>query len=60
MYQDMDGESGDTMGLTSSGEFSEQSIRRGFIRKVYGILTFQLTVTMVSLTCNQAYLYNVL
>jgi len=46
MYQDMDGESGDTMGLTSSGEFLEQSIRRGFIRKVYGILTFQLTVTM--------------
>ena len=52
MYQDMDGESGDTMGLTSSGEFSEERVRKGFIRKVYGILTFQLTVTMVSLTCN--------
>ena len=52
MYQDMDGESGDTMGLTSSGEFSEERVRKGFIRKVYGILTFQLTVTMVRFTCN--------
>ena len=46
MYQDIDGESGDTMGLTSSGDFSEERIRKGFIRKLYGIVTIQLAVTM--------------
>jgi FtsH-binding integral membrane protein len=29
-----------------SGAFSEASIRRGFVRKVYGILTGQLVLTM--------------
>lgn len=42
----MDGETGDTTGLTSSGAFDDVNIRRGFIRKVYGILTVQLAVTM--------------
>jgi len=42
----MDGETGETMGLTSSGAFGEANVRRGFIKKVYGILTFQLAVTM--------------
>ena len=47
MYQGMDGETGETTGLTASGAFDDKSIRRGFIRKVYGILTCQLAVTMV-------------
>jgi len=46
MYQSMDGEAGDTSGLVSSGAFGEDNIRRGFIRKVYCILTFQLALTM--------------
>lgn len=46
MYQGMDGETGETTGLTASGAFDDKSIRRGFIRKVYGILTCQLAVTM--------------
>ena len=40
------------MGLTSSGAFGEANVRRGFIKKVYGILTFQLAVTMVSFYSN--------
>ena len=48
MYQGMDGETGETTGLTTSGAFDDANIRRGFIRKVYGILTCQLAVTMVS------------
>ena len=52
MYQGMDGETGDTTGLTSSGAFDDVNIRRGFIRKVYGILTVQLAVTMVSFGFN--------
>jgi FtsH-binding integral membrane protein len=32
--------------LSGMGGFSEQSIRRNFVRKVYGILTVQLIVTM--------------
>ena len=47
MYQNMDGEMGDTSGLMSSGTFGEDNIRKGFIRKVYSILTFQLALTMV-------------
>lgn len=46
MYQDIDGESGEATGLTSSDTFGEEHVRKGFIRKVYGILTFQLTITM--------------
>jgi len=46
MYQNMDGEMGDTSGLMSSGTFGEDNIRKGFIRKVYSILTFQLALTM--------------
>ena len=45
MYQNMDGEMGDTSGLMSSGTFGEDNIRKGFIRKVYGILSAQLLVT---------------
>ena len=41
-YQDM--ESGGLLG--SADAFSDAAIRRGFIRKVYGILSFQLLVTM--------------
>jgi len=41
-YQDM--ESGGLLG--SAEAFSDAAIRRGFIRKVYGILSFQLLVTM--------------
>ena len=46
----MDAETGSTggFGFNSSDAFSDSSIRRGFIRKVYGILTCQLAVTMVS------------
>ena len=43
-----DGETGETKGPTKSGAFDDANIRRGFIRKVYGILTCQLAVTMVS------------
>ena len=46
MYRDLDGESGELTGLTSTGSFSEESIRKGFIRKLYGILTIQLALTM--------------
>ena len=52
MYQSMDGEAGDTSGLVSSGAFGEDNIRRGFIRKVYCILTFQLALTMVRFNKN--------
>ena len=31
---------------SGSGPFAEAAIRRGFVRKVYGILTGQLVVTM--------------
>ena len=48
MYQEKVVETGETAGLTSSGAFDDANIRRGFIRKVYGILTCQLAVTMVS------------
>jgi len=41
-YQDM--ESGGLLG--SADAFSDAAIRRGFIRKVYGILSVQLLVTM--------------
>ena len=47
MYQSMDGELGDTSGLMSSGAFGEENIRKGFIKKVYCLLTFQLALTMV-------------
>ncbi len=44
----MDGETGLPDGFNASGTFDDANIRRGFIRKVYGILTCQLAVTMVS------------
>ena len=47
MYQSMDAELGDQTGLMSSGAFGEENIRKGFIKKVYSILTFQLALTMV-------------
>ena len=31
--------------------FSEASVRRGFIRKVYGILLCQLTITGAIISC---------
>ena len=43
----MDAELGDQTGLMSSGAFGEENIRKGFIKKVYSILTFQLALTMV-------------
>jgi len=46
MYQSMDAELGDQTGLMSSGAFGEENIRKGFIKKVYSILTFQLALTM--------------
>jgi len=42
----MDAELGDQTGLMSSGSFGEENIRKGFIKKVYSILTFQLALTM--------------
>jgi len=42
----MDAELGDQTGLMSSGAFGEENIRKGFIKKVYSILTFQLALTM--------------
>ena len=33
-------------GLLQTTAFSEENVRRGFIRKVYSILSFQLLVTM--------------
>ena len=47
MYRDIDSESGEAAVLTSSDAFAEENVRKGFIKKVYGILTFQLTITMV-------------
>jgi FtsH-binding integral membrane protein len=44
----MDGETGLPEGFNTAGTFDDSNIRRGFIRKVYGILTCQLAVTMVS------------
>lgn len=33
-------------GFVSNMEFSEESVRKGFVRKVYGILTVQLLITL--------------
>ena len=49
MYRDIDSESGEDAALTSLDAFGEENVRKGFIKKVYGILTFQLTITMVRL-----------
>ena len=48
MYGNLDDETGEATGLTATGSFGEENIRKGFIRKVYGILTVQLALTMVS------------
>jgi len=42
---DSDVEGGVFAGGTGGGGFGEKAVRRGFIRKVYGILTIQLLVT---------------
>ena len=48
MYGNLDHETGEATGLTATSSFGEENIRKGFIRKVYGILTVQLALTMVS------------
>ncbi len=40
------GDDGETGGLLANSAFSEDNVRRGFIRKVYSILSLQLLVTM--------------